>query len=885
MTRPAFTPFILKLLSIGSFMIAVASIWLISQEQPLLPKQEQVTINIASKTKTPASLSKPKFDKTTQTPDERILWQLFNSNKLTLLQSTISQWQKQFPKWSPPIQLLTLIHKKQPPSSIANRQPIGHAWNPLLLNSDINQVISLVLSQPSQHCDQLQQLWSGKNIYHYLDSQADKLNLLTAAIHRCKSGKDRLNLVQSAQSYLDITHFNRLIQSIQPLFHKAKDIQRIANIHYRYNRYSLSQSITKHNISIIEQLLPQLTSAIKQRKDVAIANQLGWYFFKQNRTISINWFSAALTWQPRHLDSAIGLVQALYDNHQNTQALDLARHFSDHPRMQPLLASLLLAQAQELYDQHDYQNSLNVLQQARLYLADPRPADELNAWLLWQMSDLQKALQLAKRYQPQSKGMRELTGLIYYKKAWQQMDQKHYTQAEASLNLAQSYSGETPEGNELKAWLDYKQSPKKYSFPELFAYKEFLAAKQYAPAPSIAASITPSAHLLQNIDSTFIETGILYRSRSGSAGTSRLEIKELPLIGSRYVFSNTHEFSIHGFRSELYSGQVSKQDCRSIGSIGLVANNTQMKPCFSPFKNSLSNGLYAQINYQHAGKFNPYFSIGSTPMNGILGPSITWNIGFKQHGDHGFWQLEGFSNPVRQSILSYTGMQDPYSHEKWGRVMSTGLLATTLIQLNQDWSLYSESKGAFLGGTKVANNLNLSQSISLAYNFYFKHFDYFSLGPHASIQHYKKNLSHFTLGHGGYFSPQLLYNIGASLNFLTKEGKPFILKGQASAGFQSFTEEQSLYFPTNSTLQSLAEQNLQNQGIYSKNSQLGAAFDLELKGAWLLTPNIQIAGGGGFQQIGNYSDYFFAANIRYYFKGRVATFSTDIPRFTFKQLF
>lgn len=38
MTRPAFTPFILKLLSIGSFMIAVATIWHITQEQPLLPK-------------------------------------------------------------------------------------------------------------------------------------------------------------------------------------------------------------------------------------------------------------------------------------------------------------------------------------------------------------------------------------------------------------------------------------------------------------------------------------------------------------------------------------------------------------------------------------------------------------------------------------------------------------------------------------------------------------------------------------------------------------------------------------------------------------------------------------------------------------------------------
>jgi len=879
MTQPYFIPFILKSLSIGSLVIALVVVWHITQEVPELAtisEEHHPTIK---------TIDSPVPSKPIQGPDERILWQLFNAGKLTPLQELITQWQKQFSSWHPPVKLLSLMHVKNQPRSVTSPSQDQHALNQSLQSNNIDQIISLILSQPNQHCSQRLQLWDNNSIFHHLKSQSDKLKLLTATIKRCKSSQDRLNLIQNAQSHLDTLHFNHLIQNIRPLFHNPDDLYRIETMQYWNNRYFLSQSITENNTSNIKQILPLLTPLIKKHKDVAVANQLGWYFLKHNRTASINWFRNALNWQPQHIESAIGLVQALLDNQQHTQALNLALQYSKQPKMQPLLASLLLAQAQKSYDQHDYQKSLNSLQQARLYLSDQRSANELNAWLLWKMRDSQKALQMAAQDQPQSEGMQKLIGIIYLKKAWQLLDQENYTQAQTSLDRAILYSGVTPESDKLSAWLDYKQTPQKYSYPELFAHKEFLAANQYAPAPLIAPDITPNVQLLKNIDSAFIEAGTLYRSKSGDTGTSRLDIKEIPLVGGRYVFAKSHEFSLHVFRSELYSGRVSEQDCRSLGSIGLAPNSNQLKPCFSPFTNSLSNGLYTQLNYHLSGKLSPYFSIGSTPTDGVLNPTITWNIGFRKHSERGFWEIEGFSEPVRQSILSYTGMKDPYSDEKWGRVSSTGLKATALVELNQHWNIYSQSKAAFLSGTKVADNMDISQSISFSYNFHLKHFDYFTLGPSASIQHYNKNLSHFTLGHGGYFSPQLFYNIGASLNFLTEEGKSFIIKGQASAGFQSFTEAQSSYFPTNSSLQNLAEKNLQNNGIYSKNSELGATFDLELKGAWLLSSNIQIAGGGGFRQTGNYSDYFFAANIRYYFNNRSATFSTDIPDFSFKQLF
>ncbi len=146
-------------------------------------------------------------------------------------------------------------------------------------------------------------------------------------------------------------------------------------------------------------------------------------------------------------------------------------------------------------------------------------------------------------------------------------------------------------------------------------------------------------------------------------------------------------------------------------------------------------------------------------------------------------------------------------------------------------------------------------------------FDYFSIGPSFNYQHFDKNLSHFTFGHGGYFSPEHYYNIGAGINFLTEEGQSFIVRGRFTAGFQGIKEAASPWFP-------LINKKL---GSYAATHSSGEALDFELKGAWLMTPNIQLGSGVAFRKTNGYQDYTAGLFIRYTLEKRKAVYSTDIP--------
>ncbi len=806
-------------------------------------------------------------------PDERILWHLFNSNRLAKLQQSILLFQQQYPGWKPPEQLLVLLQLRQAQQdNLKLTQQMQAALSPVVLGTEVEMLIQYILSQPTHNCTQIY-LWDAQGILHKIRRQQDRLKLFRIATRHCGVERERYALLQTAQNYLQVNYFNQLLKEVRPLFSASSERQKLTELQYRHNRYYLSQAITAEKADQIAVLLALLRADIIQRQAFAIANQLAWYYFKHNQLLSaINWFRQVQQWQPSDLDSALGLVQALQKNQQFTQALLVAEPFLEHQKMRHLLGSLLLAQGQQAYAKSSYSDSLLYLKKARPLYSDVRAVDELRAWVLFKMGYTEQALQIAECYQQQSIAMQKLAMQINLQRGWEYLKQKNYQQAWGVLARAESLLGVSKESAELRAWLSYHQRVFQYDYTELFYRKEFLSAVQhYQQEHPAVERIKPDIHKLHNIDSGFLEAGLLYRARTGAAGTSRLTILSAPVVGGRFIFAGGHEVGLHFLRTDLLSGQITQACCALVGSA--------TGGIFNAYTNKVSNGLSLQLNYHKSGWFSPYFSIGSTPSAGVLAPRVKWRAGFTQQWQNGFWGLEGFSQPVRDSILSYTGMQDPYSDKKWGRVSRVGGQLTNLYQFNGNWSMYTKFSGAFVYGKQVADNMRLSTDISIAYNFDINGFDYFSIGPALAVQHYAKNLRYFTLGHGGYFSPQLQYQVGAALQFLTDEGKSFIAKGRLGIGFQQFIEQKSLYFPDDASLQVL------NNGIYAGSNQKALAFEAELKGAWLVHPNVQFAGGIGYRNTNAYQDYFVGLNLRYYFKERKATFSRDLPAFIFEQLF
>jgi len=253
-----------------------------------------------------------------------------------------------------------------------------------------------------------------------------------------------------------------------------------------------------------------------------------------------------------------------------------------------------------------------------------------------------------------------------------------------------------------------------------------------------------------------------------------------------------------------------------------------------------------------------------------------------------------YSQPVRQSILSYTGIRDPYLFPirddlnpvlknlglnklpddlEWGRVLRSGVRASGYHGFDEHWGLAAAAEVAMLDGENVADSTAVAVSVNPGFNIALDDFDYFSIGPALAYEHYEKNLSHFTLGHGGYFSPEHYINLGPSLQFLSKEGRPLVFKGHVSAGIQMIEEADSPWFPL------LAP----GLGKYeAKNGfSVSDALDIELKGVWLATPNLQLGAGAAVRHTANYEDFSGGLFVRFLFQDRKASYSSDIPNAMF----
>lgn len=67
--------------------------------------------------------------------------------------------------------------------------------------------------------------------------------------------------------------------------------------------------------------------------------------------------------------------------------------------------------------------------------------------------------------------------------------------------------------------------------------------------------------------------------------------------------------------------------------------------------------------------------------------------------------------------------------------------------------------------------------------------DYFRVGPFISQDSYDENLSGYTLGHGGYFSPARFTSIGANTELLTPEGKDWQVRTAISVSYTQIEQD------------------------------------------------------------------------------------------------
>jgi predicted Zn-dependent protease len=313
-----------------------------------------------------------------------------------------------------------------------------------------------------------------------------------------------------------------------------------------------------------------------------------------------------------------------------------------------------------------------------------------------------------------------------------------------------------------------------------------------------------------------ITLGAQVRNRSGNAGTSKLTDIEAPLE-IRVPISNG-KASIQVTPVSLNAGTIAANsfDNNPYGT-GNTSSQTQTASGLGLSLAYKTNGVAVDAGTTPVGFTYSNFT-GGIKLDGQLDGSRTLS-----------YLLNVSSRPVTDSLLSFAGSKNSATGAKWGGVMASG----ARFALSKDlggYGIYGSVGFYGVNGHNVESNNRKDFNLGTYINIYNRPDSQLTTGLNFSNMSYQQNLSNFTYGQGGYFSPQT-YNAILVPLIWAKSSNTFSYQIKAGVGYQSYSQNSSNYFPTNATLQA-ASGNL----IFPSLKSSGAAYNLAANSEYQLAP-------------------------------------------------
>lgn len=316
-----------------------------------------------------------------------------------------------------------------------------------------------------------------------------------------------------------------------------------------------------------------------------------------------------------------------------------------------------------------------------------------------------------------------------------------------------------------------------------------------APAPRdpLLAEIGREVELAREGAATTFAVLPSVRGRSGTQGLDRLEEVALPIEGS---------FSPRGIGGRVtasvtpvtISAGTLPADLVSLQSFG--ANPIAFPGGMRPPRDDGASGVGLGLAYQRG-----WFSgdVGSSPI-GFRFPTVVGGIEVAPELGGGFRiRATGERRAVTDSLLAWSGQRDAITGETWGGVVRTG----GRVQLEYSTgpaNFYAGGGYAVLDGQGVEDNSRVELGAGGSFALLRRPDETVTVGMDLVYFAYDQNLRFFTLGHGGYFSPQDYTALNIPVEWRARSGDWRWRLG-GSLGYAVWSEDSSPVFPSNPSLQ------------------------------------------------------------------------------------
>jgi len=392
---------------------------------------------------------------------------------------------------------------------------------------------------------------------------------------------------------------------------------------------------------------------------------------------------------------------------------------------------------------------------------------------------------------------------------------------------------------------------------------------------SLQLDIERSIQAISAESAPSVRAGLVYRTRPGQSGLSQLDEVGIPIEG-RYSPGLTGTIKATINPLYLAAGSIGSANLTQFGANELLS--AKGLALVGPGDQN-AGGVIGKLGYS----FGPYSAeIGESaigfPVTNFIG-SVAYQPRFLN--DELTVRLEGSRTPVTDSLLSYAGARTSLSaanaatgnafgaNGTWGGVVKTGGHIAAYYD-NQSVGAYAGAGLAYLSGTNVPDNGTVDALLGAYFRPYKSADDQVRVGINLVYFGFDKNLSFYSFGQGGYFSPQNYEAVTFPVEYQGRSGRWSYLAA-VGLGVQHFNQRQSPFFPNNPAAeQALIASAGSAAAFYPGHVTTGLAANLRGQVEYALDNDVSIGAAGSFNNGHDYNEGIAKIYIR-------KTFSEPAP--------
>ena len=348
-----------------------------------------------------------------------------------------------------------------------------------------------------------------------------------------------------------------------------------------------------------------------------------------------------------------------------------------------------------------------------------------------------------------------------------------------------------------------------------------------------------------------VAVGFDMRGNAGTGGVSDLTVREIP-VEARFPIGYHGHALVNIDTISIGAGTLDLTDMYSLRRFGKIqALAPQGLVTATPQE---ARGTALAVGYETD---NWRVDLGTTPQ-GFPVQDVVGGMKWSGSSQAYSYSLDVAKRPVTGSLLSYAGVADPASGEVWGGVRSSG--ADMRLSYENGFVDASLSMGYHvLDGRNVLSNTQFELRPELSWAFVQDADMRLSTGLVYTYWKFKEDLSYYTFGHGGYYSPQSYHSITLPLRWSGRSGLlSYAVRGSVSA---SWTQTKDMpYYPIKPDLQALA-----GNPIHAGGDSNGTGFSLGGALEYPIAPKLVLGGRFDIGRAAYYTPNSLILYLRYQF--------------------